>query len=31
MPVLSFSAEADAAGVSHLDIPVGASGNFDVQ
>ena len=31
MPVLNFSAEADAAGVIHLDIPVGASGNFDVQ
>lgn len=31
MPVLHFSAEADAAGMIHLYIPVGASGNFDVQ
>lgn len=31
MPVLHFSAESDTAGIIHLDIPVGAVGNYDVQ
>jgi hypothetical protein len=31
MPVMQFHAEADAAGVIHLDIPVGAGGGYDVQ
>ena len=31
MNVLRFSAEADAGGIIHLDIPVGGGGNYDVQ